>query len=300
MEENTDLAKQYQDILDQYSKELAANPVPDVNVPEPEIPPQIPLTEIPPPPPAPISNSEPVEELPPPPVFISQPPKNNNFFKILFFISLVIFLGVCGAILYTFISANPNSIKKTTPSAVSPSPTISTNVCRLNDQVFQVGQSFWAADNCNTCACQADLTIACTQKACVATPSVKLTPTQSATVSATKVSLSTVKPISGKVDTQIVLTGTGFASTGNVVVLGSTSIEENNCSFFYNNLTSADSKTINFKLALVPSEIRCGGVQGSDTTKPTKIPSGKYYVSVNVGNQGSYTKAKLVNFTVLE
>jgi hypothetical protein len=192
MDENTDLAKQYQDILDQYSKELAAKPSEDSVISEPEIPSTIPLTEVPPPPPPVIP--EPKPPIPPTPPSaspiippVSKPtvskPKGNNFFKFLFFFSLLIFLGVCGAILFTMISANQNGAKtpSPTPTSQNPSPTVSPGVCRVNEQTYQVGQSFWAADGCNTCTCNADLTIACTQKACEATPSVKLTPTQSAT-----------------------------------------------------------------------------------------------------------------------
>ena len=193
MDENTDLAKQYQDILDQYSKELAAKPITETSIPEPEIPSSIPITEVPLPPPPIVP--EPALLVPPPPVVESTPPpvsasvvsrpKQSNFFKILFFISLLIFLSVCGAILFTIISANQNGAKPTpTPVSQTPTPTISTNVCQLNDKTYPVGQSFWAADSCNTCTCTADLTIVCTQKACAATPSVKLTPTKSATSSA--------------------------------------------------------------------------------------------------------------------
>jgi hypothetical protein len=207
MDENTDLAKQYQDILDQYSKELADKPTPETTIPEPEIPSAIPITEVPLPPP-PVTS--PVQHLTPPSPSAASPitaptsqplvskPKGNNFFKFLFFISLLIFLGVCGAILFTFISTKQNGVNIPTPTPVSqvPTPTISTEVCRLNDLTYQVGQSFWAADGCNTCTCTADLTITCTQKACSATPSGSLTPTKTATPSAklTPTLKPTIKP----------------------------------------------------------------------------------------------------------
>ena len=139
--QDADLAKQYQDILDHYSQELAnkaaddsqpAPPAPDVPETQPAAPepvasiePQIPLaesslnnedlplTEVKPEPPAdtpyiapqaesPAPTAEPYE-LPPAPVFDTQvdPPKTSNFFKYLFFIALFIFLAVCGAIVYT-------------------------------------------------------------------------------------------------------------------------------------------------------------------------------------------------------
>jgi hypothetical protein len=221
--EDTDLAKQYQDILDHYSKELASKPAsaepkasPDNVIadeakqseiplePEPE---SVPLTELPPPPPpvspepAPvIPKPEPAPlDLPPSPVFDSQvsAPKPNNFFKYLFFIALLIFLGVCGAIVYTIFYSNPN-VPQSSPSTntvnSTATPTVSTNVCQLNDKTYSVGESFAAADGCNTCSCSADLTISCTTKACEITPTktattsanVKVTPTKIATKSATK------------------------------------------------------------------------------------------------------------------
>jgi hypothetical protein len=181
--EDTDLAKQYQEILDNYSKELAKNPpVPapeaaPVAPPEPEPTADIPLTEVPPAPP--ISNPEPVEGPLPPPApeipTVSQPKPTSSggFFKFLFFISLIIFLGVCGAILFTVISSKQNSVSTITPTPVA-IPTVISKVCQLNDQSYLVGQSFTAADGCNTCTCNSDLTIACTTLACVATPTASI------------------------------------------------------------------------------------------------------------------------------
>lgn len=189
--QDSDLAKQYQDILDQYSKELASKPTADSNsdtVPEPEISADIPLTEVPPPPPQ-TSFPPPAPNLPPPPTptyippvaapIVSQP-RPNNFFKILFYLSLLIFLGVCTAIIYTLFFNNPTKKSSSSADTSSPTPTISTQSCQLNNQTFAVDQSFWAADGCNTCTCLSDLTISCTTKICPTTPTVK-----SATISAT-------------------------------------------------------------------------------------------------------------------
>lgn len=176
--ENSDLAKQYQDILDRYSKELAPSETPPALDQEPAQP-VLPTL------PAPlISPASTVSSLPPMPVFesiapvASKPP--SNIFKYLFFISLLIFLGVLGTIVYTLFVAKPMS---TSPVTTNPAvvevvtPTSFEKFCEANGQKFKIGENFSAADGCNTCSCGPDLTIACTLKACDATPSVKLTPT---------------------------------------------------------------------------------------------------------------------------
>jgi hypothetical protein len=255
--ENTDLAKQYQDILDRYSEELAAQPPPPEtvvnsppkNIPAPQpdmapgsspseyvspqpqepittpLPPEtqssiqpdlaesqdIPLTEVPPPEPAPLTpanepappvfSPNPIEVIPPPPAvplvnspmndgpgIISTPKKSGGFFKFLFFVSLLIFLGVFGTIAYNVFFANSSNNQNTLPpenSENTPTPPTA-GVCELNDQKYAVGDSFAAADGCNTCSCGPDLTIICTEKACDATPSTKVTPTKTATTSAVK------------------------------------------------------------------------------------------------------------------
>lgn len=237
--ENTDLAKQYQQILDQYSQELTKTepavepvkaadtnsepePVPAPEAPieipsEPELTPDLPLVdapiEVPTPPvssvsepdiltPPPIVAESPIaSEIPVSSELTTSPKTSGGFFKFLFFISLIIFLGVCGAILFTVISSKQNSTSTAIPTTVEMvAPTVaSTNVCQLNDQNYPVGQSFPAADGCNTCTCQSDLTISCTNEVCEATPSVSLVPTKVATSSAkitpTKVITPTLVPL---------------------------------------------------------------------------------------------------------
>lgn len=39
--------------------------------------------------------------------------------------------------------------------------------CVVGDRTFEVGESFPSDDGCNTCTCEADDTISCTQRACV-------------------------------------------------------------------------------------------------------------------------------------
>lgn len=222
-----DLSKQYQDILDRYTQDLLRKNNPSLETtktspdPEPlntpEIPetntavltdvaePPIPLTPAEEPKIIPPSVSEPiapVADLPMEPSVDEQPsieeqPPVNNVFKYLFYLSLLIFIGVCSAVGYNLYSnlsgSNNNSAANASPTAV---PTTTTSIptttsapsgpsCSLNDHNYTVGQTFASADGCNTCTCNQDLTISCTEKACEAIPSVKLTPTKSATTSAT-------------------------------------------------------------------------------------------------------------------
>jgi len=179
-DKNQDLAKQYQDILDHYSRELS-----DQKEPTPSAPPAETLL-LPPvtPPPAPTYSisTAPVETTPQP----------SNLFKYLFFLSLLIFLGVFGTIAYTvFFSANSQdlaSAEPTTAPNVETTPTTASidAVCEVNDKKYNKGESFLAADKCNTCVCGADLTISCTEKACEATPSVKATSTTKTTPTVAK------------------------------------------------------------------------------------------------------------------
>lgn len=183
----------YQEILDKYAADLQASSktIPEVpKTPEkseaseiqetPEVP-QI-ITPIPEPTPEPIvatppPRPEPIVVTPadsPPPEI---KPKENNFFKYLFFISLIIFLGVLAAVIYSFINTQkPLSNSDATPT-LQPS-TAPVVMCKINDLEYVVGASFPASDSCNTCTCNPDTSISCTEKAC------DLTPTSSATTSA--------------------------------------------------------------------------------------------------------------------
>jgi len=174
-----DLSAQYDEILEKYSQQLTTATPEPVLPPEPE-----PIAQISPPlppvAPEPSPSYEPVL-LPPaddysPPVL----PKQSNFFKILFFISLLIFLGVAGIIVYTiFFAPSPRvdlTLDSITPTiAVEPSP--SGPVCELNDKRYTVGETFTATDGCNTCTCDENLMISCTEKACPSTTSIEQSPT---------------------------------------------------------------------------------------------------------------------------
>lgn len=164
MDENTspppeaaDLSRQYQEILNKYAKELVKSEAP-------EPPPPLPVDPI-------VSDPPPVL-IPTPEVITGQsitasPPR--NVFKYIFFLSLLVFMGVSSALVYTLFNspATPPPTSLPSPQPIlEPGPTISSAVCELNDQRYLVGDSFPAADNCNTCICQPDLTISCTEKTC--------------------------------------------------------------------------------------------------------------------------------------
>ena len=105
-----------------------------------------------------------------------KPPSSSKFAKTFFFISLIIFLAVVGAIAYNLIkdqsaSSIPSNPDKIIVDQDSDEPSVSSQNCVINDQTYSINQSFAAADGCNTCTCQADGTIACTELACELTPS---------------------------------------------------------------------------------------------------------------------------------
>lgn len=176
--EQTDLSSQYNDILEKYSQQLAATS--QEPAPEPKtfpLPPLDPTPILPPPSeptPIPVMPSTPTYE----PVFVPPvddisppiPQKSSNFFKILFFISLLIFLGVAGAIAYTlFFQSKPKVSLTLNPSPTESNtntPTPSGPVCQLNDKTYTVGETFPATDGCNSCTCDDKSLITCTEKVC--------------------------------------------------------------------------------------------------------------------------------------
>lgn len=103
-----------------------------------------------------------------------KPPSSSKFAKTFFFLSLIIFLAVVGAIAYNLIkdqsaSSFPSDADKIVVDEDINEP--SASACVINDQTYSINQSFTAADGCNTCTCQPDGTIACTELACELTPS---------------------------------------------------------------------------------------------------------------------------------
>lgn len=161
----------YQNKLDQLASEIKPEPPfePPVNPPTPPTP----LPPLPPHPPVSEPEFSSVNNLPPPPV----PTKpTTNIFKYIFFVSLIIFLTIAALVVNSLIGqpSNPSgytSTPSTVPATATPSLDQS---CELNDQILTVGQSFPAADGCNTCTCQPDLTISCTEIDCGNNPDLEL------------------------------------------------------------------------------------------------------------------------------
>jgi len=121
-------------------------------------------------------------------------PKVNSF-KIAFIFSLLLFLGVGAAFVFALFKSpssnqvdNSSSTQKniTTPTSV---PKL-TGVCKFDDKEYSVGESFASADGCNTCTCEKENVISCTEKACLATSSAVTKP---ATSSSEKVATSSTK-----------------------------------------------------------------------------------------------------------
>lgn len=126
---------------------------------------------------------------------IAPKPPQSNFFKIIFIISLIVFLLVATAFAFVYFkSQNSSTTIKNNSSKISPKPTISSETCLLNDKQYSVGESFAAADSCNTCTCESQNVITCTNQACLTTPTATVTnsATKSATIK-TSTSSSTVK-----------------------------------------------------------------------------------------------------------
>ena len=110
-----------------------------------------------------------------------------NPFKISFVLALLLFLGIGGTLVYAlfFAPASKNTTNNTPSNTPTAKPTINSGpYCDLNDKRYFQGESFPSADGCNTCSCESQDMIACTEKACAATKSgTVVTPTKSATTS---------------------------------------------------------------------------------------------------------------------
>jgi hypothetical protein len=191
--DNDQSQQQYQEILDQYADALnqsSSPPVVESPILTPPLPTKAPATADPLTPPVPESVI-----LPPPPEIIPPTPSSSpsTFIKIIFYFSVLIFLAVVVAIANSFIKKQqPFSVPTPTPVPTETKPTA---ICELNEKTYQIGETFPSTDGCNTCACQSDQLIICTEKACEATPSAK--PTLSPKVTPTKSSTANVPlPIS--------------------------------------------------------------------------------------------------------
>ncbi|MBP9817687.1 hypothetical protein KBC75_02925 [Candidatus Shapirobacteria bacterium] len=177
MDENAN--KKYQEIIDKYAADMgqASTPPSQIALSPSEVKPMI---------------SERSAVVSPAIVSESTP----VFIKFLFFISLLVFLGVLSAIGYNFYrSMSGSSPVVALPTALPTQPVLG-ETCLLNDTNYQVDESFPSADGCNTCSCTKDLTITCTDKACdaftpqptgktVASPTSKINPITTTTTTTT-------------------------------------------------------------------------------------------------------------------
>lgn len=168
--------------------EIPAEPGPEISpelmlqsVPEP-------VTETPvePTPETTIEPEPPVKEVIVPPIYFPPTPeedKPSNFFKYLFYFSVIIFIGVVSALAYNFTNTQNTDIQN---QDTIPTPTVEpTSFCEVGDKKYQVNESFPSEDGCNTCSCSDDLTVACTEMACVSPTSVQSTPSAKPTIKAT-------------------------------------------------------------------------------------------------------------------
>jgi len=112
------------------------------------------------------------------------PKRENHFFKYLFFFSLFVFIIISISVVISIINSQKNIPSTIYQPNISPSPANTvTSFCELNNQKYSVGESFAAADACNTCTCDEDLTISCTQETCDATDSATPAPDSTPTLS---------------------------------------------------------------------------------------------------------------------
>jgi len=144
---------EYQDILNQY----AANQETTAPTLENETPP-LPST------PAPTITDSDIFPIPP----------QNNLFKIIFIISLIIFVLTSTVLAFVYFknqkSSTP-SINDQSSTIDNLTPTISSGTCFLNDKTYQTGETFTATDGCNTCTCVSQNNISCTEKECLSSKS---------------------------------------------------------------------------------------------------------------------------------
>lgn len=160
-------SSEYQKVLDQYA---AAQP------PQPQVEPPIVENSI-------RSSEEQLKDL-----GISVPQKaGGSIFKIIFIISLIIFILVSSALAFVYFQSqktqkanNSNDSSFDTVQTANPTET-QKGTCMLNDKTYKIGESFIAADGCNSCTCSTQDMITCTEKSCLAPTNSTIKPsTQSA------------------------------------------------------------------------------------------------------------------------
>lgn len=109
--------------------------------------------------------------------------KPSSLLKILFVVSLVIFLAIVGGLAY-FIFYQPSKTSSNptaTPKDSTAIPTQTAIVCELNGFIYNQGQSFPSSDGCNTCTCESSNNIVCTEKSCTDVTTTPATPITSVT-----------------------------------------------------------------------------------------------------------------------
>ena len=120
---------------------------------------------------------------------IAPKPPQNNIFKIFFIIALIIFVLVATDFAFVYFKSKQTTEPTTTTNTLPTS--VPTGICTLNDKTYNVGDSFIAADNCNTCTCNSANVINCTSNKCMASS----TATKSAILTATPTATSTSSAI---------------------------------------------------------------------------------------------------------
>ena len=112
---------------------------------------------------------------------------SSNLIKMLFFISLSVFILIAVALAYFsfFKNSDTSNDNQVTPTITS-TPTSSEIACTINDMELTIGEDFIASDGCNICVCEAKDLISCTEKTCDATSSAIKTATSSAEFSVYK------------------------------------------------------------------------------------------------------------------
>lgn len=114
--------------------------------------------------------------------------QSSNLPKIIFIFALIIFVLVFAALASVFYksqSASNQNNSETSQENATPTPSFT---CSLNDKTYKPNESFPASDGCNTCTCQSQDVIDCTENTCMSTKSAtkSKTTTPTATPSAAK------------------------------------------------------------------------------------------------------------------
>jgi len=114
---------------------------------------------------------------------IETPPKTGGgFLKVIFIISLIIFIFILSTLLFVYFKSKNNSNYLNNVTEINSTP-VSTETCSLNDKIYKVGESFLSADGCNTCTCVAIDEIVCLEESCELDVETIITPTESTTTS---------------------------------------------------------------------------------------------------------------------